>query len=929
VGKTQLAAEYAHRFAGTYDLAWWVSSERTELIGDQFAALGVALGWLQPGAGTEVVRQAVLAELRNRGRWLLVFDNAENPADIAPWLPGGGGHMLITSREHGWAQIAVPVEVDLLARTESVAILQGRVAGLSEADAGRLAAQLGDLPLAIAQAAGFMAETDTPAAEYLSLLRTQAGQLLDQADPGSDYPRSLAAATQLIVGRLDRDDPAAAQLANLCAFLAPEPIPEDLFTRAPAELPGELAARAADPLAWRQTLAHLTRQSLVRVDQRGLQLHRLTQAILRDRLPPQQAPFLRAWTEAILAASDPGDVDDPSNWPQWARLMPHLLAADLAATDDPQLRWMACNACWYLLVRGDTRSAYDLANDLHQRWRARFGEDDENTQAVASCLAQALQQMGRYAEARDLDQDILDRRRRWLGEDHPDTLTAATNLALALHLLGEVDAARYLGQDTLGRRRRMLGEDHPDTLTTRSNLAAWTGEAGDAAAARDQYAALLPIQERVLGFENPDTLTTRSNLAAWTGEAGDAAAARDQYAALLRISERVLGPGHPDTLTTRSNLAFYTVAAGDAAVAWPTDDENSEREVSQTPYPSSPPPPAGTEYPDANLVEVWFGTNRQPLNDSDAAEGFTDQRDATGRIHYGVCNVVIPKAHKFGSIGKPQWRRWLQFDFKDDRITVTARRSLGGPRAFFEALRKELADSEGKQLLFYLHGYNTSFDEAARRAGQLFADLKVDGAPAFFSWPSKALTRDYLADGDRIADSEADIAQFLKGLATELGGATVHIIAHSMGNRGLARAIQRIAAAAASNASVRFGQIILAAPDISVELFRDLARVYPLISQRTTMYVSARDRALGLSKWLQDAPRAGFTPPVTVVPDIDTIEVTNIDLTLLGHGYYAAAEAVLYDIADLLRHNSAPAHRLRLRLGPSLNSPARYWVIGA
>jgi hypothetical protein len=121
------------------------------------------------------------------------------------------------------------------------------------------------LPLAVAQAAGFMAETGTSAGRYLDLLRTQAGQLLEQ----------VAAA-----GRLDAEDPAAAQLAGVCAFLAPEPIPEDLFSANPGELPGELAARAADPLAWRQTLAQLTRQSLARIDQRGLVLHRLTQAIL-------------------------------------------------------------------------------------------------------------------------------------------------------------------------------------------------------------------------------------------------------------------------------------------------------------------------------------------------------------------------------------------------------------------------------------------------------------------------------------------------------------------------------------------------------------------------------------------------------------------------------------------------------------------------
>jgi len=178
VGKTQLAAEYAYRFAGAYGLAWWVNSEQPALIGDQFAGLGRELRSVEPGAGTEAVRAAVLGELRERGGWLLVFDNAQDPADITGWLPGGGGHVLITSRERKWAEIAAPVEVDVLARPESVTLLQNRVAGLSDADAGQLAGQLGDLPLTLAQAGGFMAETGMPAAQYERLLRTQAGQLL-------------------------------------------------------------------------------------------------------------------------------------------------------------------------------------------------------------------------------------------------------------------------------------------------------------------------------------------------------------------------------------------------------------------------------------------------------------------------------------------------------------------------------------------------------------------------------------------------------------------------------------------------------------------------------------------------------------------------------------------------------------------------------
>ena len=238
VGKTQLAIEYAYRFAGVYDLAWWVNAERAGLIGDQFATLGMTLGCMQAGAGMEVVLAAVLGELRERGRWLLVFDNAENPADIAGWLPGGGGHVLITSRERRWAEVAAPVEVDVLARDESVALLRDRVTGLGVAEADRLAGHLGDLPLAVVQAAGFMAETDMPAAQYLELLRTQTGKLLDQAAPGSSYPRSLAAATRLAGNRLDPGGPGRRQLASMCAFFSPEPVPEDLFTGAAGELPG-------------------------------------------------------------------------------------------------------------------------------------------------------------------------------------------------------------------------------------------------------------------------------------------------------------------------------------------------------------------------------------------------------------------------------------------------------------------------------------------------------------------------------------------------------------------------------------------------------------------------------------------------------------------------------------------------------------------
>ena len=145
--------------------------------------------------------------------------------------------------------------------------------------------------------------------------------------------------------------------------------------------------------------------------------------------------------------------------------MPHLLAADLAATGSRGLRWMACNACGYLLARGDTRTAHDLATDLRQHWRDRLGDDHENTQATAAYLAWALRDMGRYAAARELDEDTLARRRRVLGDDHPNTLASASNLAIDLTQPRRVSGGPRPGRGHPGPpppRARRGPPRHPD-----------------------------------------------------------------------------------------------------------------------------------------------------------------------------------------------------------------------------------------------------------------------------------------------------------------------------------------------------------------------------------------------------------------------------------------------------------------------------------
>ena len=578
VGKTQLVVEYAHRFAASYDLAWWVAAEQDELIGDQFVTLAAALGCIQGEGRIDAVRAMILAKLRERDRWLLVFDNAKSAAGIRPWLPAESGHVLITSRERDWTEIAEAVEVDVMARDESVAMLQARVSGLADVDANQLADQLGDLPLAIAQAAGFMVETGMSAAEYVELLRTRAAHLLDQGTPGS-YGQSLVAAIELIIERLVREDPAAAELANLCAFLAPDPIPEDLLAADASSLSSDLAARVSDRLAWRRTLGRLTRQSLVRVDERTLQMHRLTQAILRSHLSSELAAVIQSRVEAIVGAYDPGDPDVPDSWPGWARLMPHLLALDPVASSIEKLRDLACQAASYLIGRGDVLTGYDLAACSHQQWRDRLGPDHRQTLWVAGVLASAAREMGHYDEARDLDDDILTRRRRLLGEDHSSTLNSATNLALDLSALGETQAARELGEDTLVRKRRnpALGEDHPSTLSSANNLAIVLSTLGETRAARDLNQDTLARRRRVLGEDHPRTLDSAYNLTLCLYELSDYRTARELAQDTLDRRRRVLGDDHPSTLLSANHLAADLHALGEFKAARDLDRDTLER----------------------------------------------------------------------------------------------------------------------------------------------------------------------------------------------------------------------------------------------------------------------------------------------------------------------------------------------------------------
>jgi esterase/lipase superfamily enzyme len=316
---------------------------------------------------------------------------------------------------------------------------------------------------------------------------------------------------------------------------------------------------------------------------------------------------------------------------------------------------------------------------------------------------------------------------------------------------------------------------------------------------------------------------------------------------------------------------------------------------------------------------VWYGTNRRPIFDCGRVVEYSGERD--DNIHYGRCKVFIPKSHKIGSLGSPWWVRWIRRI--DDRLKLRKISSLEA-KAYWEDLREALSGDQ-RDALIYIHGYCVSFEEAALRAAQIGSDLNLQGAMAFYSWPSKGDLAGYLADSATIEASEGFIREFLLDFYHKSGAERIHIIAHSMGNRGLLRAMERIVGMSESREKVKFGQIFLAAPDVDAQVFRTLARAYAQLSERTTLYASEKDKALAMSEFLHDYDRAGFIPPITIVDGIDTIAVSEIDLTLLGHGYYAEVRDVLHDMHNLLTHNAPPRNRMGLRL----SAQGGFWVIKA
>jgi tetratricopeptide (TPR) repeat protein len=386
---------------------------------------------------------------------------------------------------------------------------------------------VGDLPLAVDQAAGLLADTGMKVDEYLRLLAERAGAAFDHGSGGRPR-RSVTASWQVAFDRLGADDPAALQLVTLLAWLAPEPVPRTLLTAHPDRLPEPLATAVADPLRLAAMTALLRRRSIARLAPDSVLLHRVPAALLRERTATDAADHggWAAATARLLRAAAPGNMwDNPPVWPLWRQLLAHVLAVcderrDLEQVAD-EVSWLLDRAATYLQTRGEPRAALPLFERANAMSRQRLGDDHPSTLASANDLARDLAALGEYERARQLDEDALARRRRVLGDDHPNTLTSASNLAADLAELGEHERARELDEDTLARRRRVLGDDHPSTLTSASNLARDLAALGEYEQARQLDEDTLARRRRILGDDHPDTLASAGNLADDLAELGE------------------------------------------------------------------------------------------------------------------------------------------------------------------------------------------------------------------------------------------------------------------------------------------------------------------------------------------------------------------------------------------------------------------------
>ncbi len=344
------------------------------------------------------------------------------------------------------------------------------------------------------------------------------------------------------------------------------------------------------------------------------------------------------------------------------------------------------------------------------------------------------------------------------------------------------------------------------------------------------------------------------------------------------------------------------------------------------PPPPPAPPPTAAAQPDANhaVVPVFYATDRNRVTYTPLAYG--GKREPTRQLHLGRMDVSVPRDHQEGQVERPTiWTFWREDPAKHFIIVRAVEQGYG---EFYDGVRDVVNRSERKEAFVFVHGFNVSFESAVYRTAQMAYDLGFDGAPILYSWPSLGTPTGYPTDANNSEWTIDHLHWFLEDVAEKSGASYVHVIAHSRGNWPLMQALKTLATEPRHSPRPRFRQIVLTAPDVDADTFRLLAQSVRTVGERTTLYASANDEALALSKRFQGYQRAGdVRPDIVVVPGLDSIDVSALDTSLLGHSYYGDNTSVISDIARVLRTGWPPERRCGLEEVASALS--RYWTFVA
>ncbi|MEK6302606.1 MAG: FxSxx-COOH system tetratricopeptide repeat protein [Acidobacteriota bacterium] len=570
VGKTQLAVEYAYRNGADYDVVWWVRSEDPSTLASDYAGLAAEVG-LPESQATEqpVIVEAVKRWLRGNGNWLMIFDNAEDVKSVRDFIPPGhAGHIIITSRNPNWRNVAKPLHVEELPLDKAIEFLVKRTGDQDKESTKTLAEALGCLPLALEQAGAYIDASGGAMRHYLDLFETRQGELFEHAEASTDYPHTVATTWSISFGKVEEKDAAAADLLRLLAFFAPDDIPIWVLRDGAEQMPGALAAIAADGVRLDKAVMALRKYSLIEVENDAISIHRLVQAVIRLAMDDEA---LRQWTQVaveVVNAAFPLGSQDVRTWPVCSALQPHA-SVILSYAEEVQLSSRETSRLLNQVgVFLNGRAEYAQAKSMIERSlaidEAALGPANPEIAIRLSNLGLVLQLQGDIEGAKALFERALTIGEATFGSKHPHVATLANNLGNVLRLQGDLAGAKALYERALAIGEATLGPNHPSVAIRLSNLGGVLKSQGDLDGAKELYERALAIDEATLGPNHPEFATDLNNLALVLESQGDIAGAKALYERSLRTLRYSLGEDHPNTRTIQANLTLLEEAIKNA-----------------------------------------------------------------------------------------------------------------------------------------------------------------------------------------------------------------------------------------------------------------------------------------------------------------------------------------------------------------------------